>query len=318
PAAPNPPGQTTPSPEVQAALQRIDGATFPAEPVAPDAVSPHLLKAQVWLARQRFSPGVIDGKNGTNLRQALEAWQEERGLTADGQLTQAVWSRLQQESGASAVTRYVITAQDVAGPFTAAIPEDLPQQAQLQALGYRSAAEALAERFQMDEGLLRALNPQVDFTRAGQEIVVAAVSAAPIGEVAKLEIDKDRNSVRALDAEGKLIAYFPATIGSQSQPSPSGRMTVNGVARNPTYTYDPARLDYAAEKISEKLVVPAGPNNPVGAVWIDLSRETYGIHGTPEPEKIGKTASNGCVRLTNWDALALADAVKAGVEVVFV
>lgn len=162
---------------------------------------------------------------------------------------------------------------------------------------------------------MQALNPGGDF-RAGQVLVVPAVSDAPLPEVARIEVNKRERALSAYDAAGKLIAYYPATIGSSDNPTPSGDLRVNGVARNPDYTYDPAKLSYGPG--GKKVVVPAGPNNPVGAVWIDLSRESYGIHGTPDPAKVGKTASHGCVRLTNWDAQQLAAAVKPGVEVKFI
>ena len=138
----------------------------------------------------------------------------------------------------------------------------------------------------------------------------------PLPAVARIEVDKREKAVKAFDASGALIAFYPATIGSGDNRSPSGNLTVVGVANEPDYLYDPARLSYGPG--GKKVSVPAGPNNPVGTVWIDLSRDTYGIHGTPDPSKIGKTASHGCVRLTNWDAEHLAAAVKPGVPVKFV
>ena len=178
------------------------------------------------------------------------------------------------------------------------------------------ARARLAERFHVTEARLQGLNPGVDFRRAGQTLVVPAVNDAPLTGVARIVIDKTERSARAFDAEGTLLAFYPATIGSSERPAPSGTGTVVGVAPAPDYTSDPARVSY--DRGDERVVVPAGPNNPVGTVWIDLSRDTYGIHGSPDPSKIGKTASNGCVRLTNWDAEQLAAGVKPGVVVRFI
>ena len=182
-------------------------------------------------------------------------------------------------------------------------------------VGWADIAEMLAERFHLDADLLRALNPGVDFTRAGQRIVVPNLTQRRLAEVSRIVVDKRQKAVMAYDADDRLLAYYPATIGSSDRPAPSGTLRVVGVANEPDYTYDPKRLTYGDGE--RKIVVPAGPNNPVGTVWIDLSRDTYGIHGTPDPKLIGKTASHGCVRLTNWDAEALAAGVKPGVTVVF-
>lgn len=283
------------------------------------AASASMARAQVLLDRAGFSPGVTDGRYGENVRQAIAAYQRENDMTVDGRLTQEVWDRLVAGSSQPAVTRYVVTAEDVAGPFTPSIPEGLEAQAELDGLGFTSAAELLSERFHMDEDFLRDMNPNADFSRAGTEIFVTNPRRpAIVGEVARIEVDRDEKAVKAFAEDGTLLAFYPATIGSQEQPTPEGRMTVNGVARNPTYTYDPSRVSYAGDRITRRLVVPAGPNNPVGLVWIDLSRETYGIHGTPDPDVVGKNASNGCVRLTNWDVQHLAAAVRPGVVVEFV
>ncbi|MDX2335252.1 L,D-transpeptidase [Brevundimonas vesicularis] len=167
----------------------------------------------------------------------------------------------------------------------------------------------------MTEALFDALNPGVDLSRAGQTIVVPAVATPSLAEVVRIEVDKTSSRVTAFDRSGGVLAVYPATIGSSERPAPTGNLKVVGVAKAPDYTYDPSRLSYGDGK--QKLVVAAGPNNPVGVVWIDLSRDTYGIHGTPDPELIGKTASNGCVRLTNWDAQQLAAAVNPGMDVIF-
>ena len=131
-----------------------------------------------------------------------------------------------------------------------------------------------------------------------------------------MEVDKARKQVRAYDAAGKLLAAYPATVGSAELPTPAGEWAVRTVAPQPTWTYDPSRLNFGDRKAG-KLTLKAGPNNPVGVVWIDLTKDTYGIHGSPDPRLVGKVASHGCVRLTNWDAQQLAKAVEKGSKVIF-
>lgn len=279
-----------------------------------------MLRAQVLLDRARFSPGVIDGRMGENVRQAIAAFQESQGLPVTGKLDEAVFSALVRTDAAPVLAAYTVTDEDVKGPF-APTPDDLEGQAALPALSYQSALEGLAEKFHMTEDLLTALNPGADFTAAGAVLTVASVADRPFakGAVASVKVDKAERAVLAYDAAGKLIAFYPATIGSGDMPAPSGEWAVKGVAAKPTYTYDPSRLTYKAKGGAKgKVVVKPGPNNPVGSVYIALTKDTYGIHGAPEPQEIGKTFSHGCVRLTNWDAEALAAGVKPGVKVAFV
>lgn len=302
PATPS--GETSPS---------AGGGVEPSGTVQPD---PAVVRAQILLDRTRFSPGIVDGLGGENTRQAIAAFEEAHDLPVDGALDATVFERLAAGDARPVLMDYTISEADAAGPFIGAVPEDIEAMARLETVGYADAREALAEKFHMSEALLDALNPGIDFSRAGQTIVVAATGTSGLqGEVARIVVDKDESSVRAFDADGRLLAFYPATIGSGETPSPSGTHTVRAIAPRPNYTYDPSRVSYGDG--GGKVVVPAGPNNPVGSVWIDLSRDTYGIHGTPAPAEIGKTVSSGCVRLTNWDAEQLASAVKAGVEVRF-
>jgi lipoprotein-anchoring transpeptidase ErfK/SrfK len=278
---------------------------------APD---PGLIRLQVLLDRTPFSPGVIDGLPGENTRQAVAAYRKAMGLSGDA-IDAALMRKLISGDSGAAMTTYVLAAADLEGPFSPPPGDDLAAQAAAGA-NYSSALERLAERFHTTEQLLQALNPGVDFRRAGVSLVVPAVTNRSLPDVARIVVDKTERSLRAFDAAGELIAFYPATIGSTERPAPSGTLKVEGVAHEPDYTYDPAKLSY--DRGDEKVVVPAGPNNPVGSVWIELSRDSYGIHGSPDPTKIAKTASNGCVRLTNWDAEQLAAAVKPGVEVEFI
>jgi lipoprotein-anchoring transpeptidase ErfK/SrfK len=211
--------------------------------------------------------------------------------------------------------RYTITAEDVEGPFVT-VPSDMEAQAELEALAYESPAEALAEKFHMAQSFLKALNPGADFAAAGTEITVIVPRGKGLkGKVARIEVDKAGSALRAFSADGSLLATYPATIGSSTFPSPDGEMEVTTVAAAPTYHFDPTDRNWGPDK---KLTIAAGPNNPVGGTWIDLSKDGYGIHGTPEPRLIGKTSSHGCVRLTNWDAAELGKAVGKGTKVEFI
>ena len=313
------PGALLTAEQIEAGVPRPPApppATPPAEGQPPTAYAPDpgLVRLQILLDRSPFSPGVIDGLAGDNTRQAIAAWRKAEGLGEGDAADAALLERLAAADTAPVTAAYVLTAADVAGPFSPP-PGDLAAQA-ARGVRYASARERLAERFHITEALLQGLNPGVDFRRPGQTLVVPAVGDRPLAEVARVVVDKTERSARAFDASGRLLAFYPATIGSSERPAPSGTLRVVGVANEPDYTYDPARLSY--DRGDRKVTVPAGPNNPVGSVWIELSRDSYGIHGTPDPSKIAKTASNGCIRMTNWDAEQLAAAVKPGVEVAFI
>lgn len=286
---------------------------------APDAPAaarpdPGLVRLQILLDRTRFSPGVIDGLRGENTRQAVAAFRKAEGLEGDA-IDDALMQRLTAADPRAAMTSYVLTAEDLAGPFSPPPSDDLATQAR-QGVRYTGPRERLAERFHITEALLQALNPGVDFRTPGQRLLVPAVGDPALPAVARIVVDKTERALRAFDDAGRLVAFYPASIGSETNPAPSGTLRVNGVAPEPDYTFDPDELSYGSG--DETVVVPPGPNNPVGSVWIDLSRDGYGIHGSPDPAKIAKTASHGCVRLTNWDAEQLAAAVKPGVEVRFI
>lgn len=301
--------------------QAIDAAAFASRRTVA-AQRRLLIRAQVILDRAHFSPGVIDGRNGTNFRRALSAFEAANNATAPASvglatLDAAAWRALTAGDSAPVTQDYVITPDDVKGPFLGAVPTTMVDLAKLPRLAYATPVQALAAKFHMDEALLRALNPKADFASVGTSIVVVRPAAAPLPLVARVEVDKSIDEVRAYDATGKMVAMFPATVGSRERPAPSGQYAVRSVVTDPTYTYDPSRLTFGNASHG-KLTIQPGPNNPVGSTWIDLTIATYGIHGAPDPTQIGKTASHGCVRLTNWDAAALGHAVKAGTPVLFV
>jgi lipoprotein-anchoring transpeptidase ErfK/SrfK len=306
------------------AVNAADISTIPAiytpsaEPADPSLAlerhpDPAVVRLQVLLDRAGASPGVIDGFDGGNVRKAVLAFELMRGLPPDGALDPDVLAAL--ETGGPVIGDYTIIADDL-NAIGAPIPKDYAEQAKRKFLGYTSIEESLAERFHMDIDLLKALNPGARYV-TGAPIYVAAYGPDLKGEVARIEADKALRQVRAYDVNDRLIAAYPATIGSEENPSPSGTHIVEGIAPMPEYTYNP-KVNFQQGKNTEVLTIPPGPNGPVGSMWIDLSEPTFGIHGTPEPSLIDKTGSHGCVRLTNWDANELAKMVKPGVPVDFI
>ncbi len=268
------------------------------------------LRAQVLLDRAAFSPGEIDALEGSNVARALRAFQTSRALAVTGKLDDETWAALDADT-APVLRDYVITADDVAGPFVA-LPDDMMEKAKLERLGYASPLEALAEKFHASPALLESLNPGRDFSRAGESIVVPAIGDAPLATPARVVVDRSESTVALLDDAGAVYAMFPATTGSEHDPLPLGEWTIRGIAQEPKFHYNP-ELFWDANESHAKATVAPGPNNPVGVAWIDLSKEHYGIHGTPEPAKLAKSESHGCIRVANWSVAALAEAVKPGI-----
>ena len=285
-------------------------------PTIQSAIREDVAALQVLLDRVGASPGVIDGRFGSNVDRALENYRALTGQPLKSTDTLKIREEL-AATGGDPLTDYTITAEDAAGPFVASVPEDYGEKAKLDRLGYTSVPEMLAERFHMDEKFLRSLNSDANFNRPGTIIRVANIGKPVTKPVARIIADKGNKQVRAYGEDGKLVAAYPATIGSSETPSPTGTHVVSRIVTDPGYTYNP-KVNFKQGNNDRVLNIPPGPNGPVGNVWIALDKPTYGVHGTPEPSKIGKTESHGCVRLTNWDAKELAKLVKPGVTVEFV
>ncbi len=277
-----------------------------------DANAAMRLRVQILLDRMQFGPGEIDGRWGSNTERAIAAFQRSRDLEASGSLDEATWQALNTDA-APVLVEYRLTAQDVAGPYSA-LPDDIMAKAALPRLGFASLAEALGERFHSSPALLKALNPDADLTREGTALWVPNVQVAGPAKAASVVVDESDGSVILRDEKGRVYARYPASTGSEHDPLPIGNWTIKGVARDPHFQYNP-KLFWDAEPGHAKTRIAPGPNNPVGVVWIDLSKDHYGIHGTAEPGKVGKSESHGCIRLTNWNAAALADSVAPGTAV---
>ena len=282
-----------------------------------------LVGFQVQLDRQGFSPGQIDGQPGPTFSGALAALRAAKGLPASGGPDCAAWEALSAKGAEPPLKTYTVTSDDMKGPFQKRIPPKLTDQASLPSLGYQSVEEELAERFHASPALLKRLNPGP--LKEGREIRVPAVTPFnpgtkptpdPAAANATIVVSKDESALRVKGADGTTLFYAPVTTGSEHDPLPPGDFKVLGSSWMPAFHYNPD-LFWDAKESDEKATIKPGPNNPVGVVWIALSLEHYGLHGTPEPGRVGHTESHGCVRLTNWDAARVAAFVKPGTPVQF-
>jgi lipoprotein-anchoring transpeptidase ErfK/SrfK len=299
--------------------------TQPRETQAAPPIVREALAVQIMLDRIGFSPGEIDGQPGRNFKGALLAFQRAQQLPPTGDIDGATWDVLMKRSGGQQpLVTYKVTDEDVAGPFTPSIPRDLMKQATLPSLGYRSPLEALAEKFHCSPQFLRARNAAATFNTAGEQLLVPNVAAPdptapPPGAMrppASIVVSTETSALTVEDDNSAVLFHAPVTVGSTHDPLPIGTWAVTGVRRLPEFHYNPD-LFWDANSVQSQARIAPGPNNPVGVVWIDLTKEHYGIHGTPEPSRIGHTASHGCVRLTNWDADRVAQWARPGLTVVF-
>jgi lipoprotein-anchoring transpeptidase ErfK/SrfK len=283
------------------------------------------LAFQVLLDRQGFSPGEIDGRGGDNFTHAVIALQEARNVSPTHRPDCDTWHALAGDTAAPTLMPYTVTEEDLKGPFVKEIPQSMLAQARLPALGYRSPLEELAERFHASPALLQEINRRAPLV-AGREIKVPAVT--PFDPNAKpkpaseadagltVQVSREESALRVMHPDGSLVFFAPVTTGSVHDPLPPGNWTVVGLDWHPMFHYNPT-LFWDAKTTDTKATIQPGPNNPVGVIWISLNLEHYGLHGTPEPGRIGHTESHGCVRLTNWDAVRVASLVKRGTPVVF-
>jgi lipoprotein-anchoring transpeptidase ErfK/SrfK len=295
--------------------QAINDAQWTGKTPERNRISPEMVKLQVLLDRAHFSPGEIDGKSGENVDKAIAAYAAAHD--AGPQMTPELWQSLTEASQDPAIIEHKLSEADVKGPFAEKIPAKMEDMKDLKTLAYTNPKEKLAEQFHMSPQLLVALNPGQSFEKPGDTILVANVSGDDLKKkAARIEIDKSKQVLKIFDKSETLAAVYPVTAGSTEKPAPDGVLKVQSVTKNPTYRYNP---DYAFKgvKSQKPFTIKPGPNNPVGLVWIGLNKEGYGIHGTPEPSKVSKSESHGCIRLTNWDALQLASIVNKGVPVEF-
>jgi lipoprotein-anchoring transpeptidase ErfK/SrfK len=308
-------GSATPATSASLDAQAINHAQWSDQKAPQGGISPAMAKLQVLLDRAHFSPGEIDGKSGENLEKAIAAYADANGAPAS-RMSAELWQKLNESFDDAVIVEHKLTEADVKGPFAEKIPTRMEDMKDLPALSYTSPKEKVAELFHMSPELLSALNPGQAFDQAGDTIMVANVTSETPGKAARVEVDKTRQTLKLFGKDNTLLALYPITAGSREKPAPDGTLKVTSVAFNPTYRYNP---DYAFKgvKAEEPFTIRPGPNNPVGVVWIGLSREGYGIHGTPDPSKVSKAESHGCIRLTNWDARQVASAVSKGLKVEF-
>lgn len=349
------PGQPQTAGETTAALApdpMMSRDPAPGQPGEREDTPLPIMQAQVVLERFGFAPGVIDGKLGLSTRNALEAYQSASNLPVTGTFDPDTIKALAPWSNIAATRVVTIPETFARGPF-APLPKAPAEQAKLPAMGYVSLEEKLAERFHTTPEVLRMLNPAATrhevasqeaapepaVYRAGQQLRVPNVGAdafdgatvenkewaATLGslgvgtsqpDAARIVVSKAAGTLKVFDRSDKLVAVFTVTTGSAKDPLPLGDWSINGKSYNPEFSYD-AGLFWDVPDSKGEHLLPPGPNGPVGVVWIDLSKEHYGIHGTPEPQTIGRAQSHGCVRLTNWDAARLAQMVSGSTKVTF-
>ncbi|MBO0857739.1 MAG: murein L,D-transpeptidase [Chloracidobacterium sp.] len=291
-------------------------------PLSGAVAGPSVFRAQTLLDRGGFSPGVVDGHWGKNAEKAVYWLQRREGLRANGEIDPTTFRRLIELAGAPdrLVVEHRLSEQDVSGPFVE-IPKDIYEKAKLDCMCYVSLTEKLSETFHVSPEILKRLNPAVDLNRlkAGDKINVPNLQEKDEGVTAEVElivISDGGFYLHALDSNGRMIYHFPSTLGSKYNPSPSGDYKITAIKYDPTWHYQPELLGHSENE--KDTIIPPGPNNAVGKVWMQLSKPHYGIHGTDAPETIGYSTSSGCVRLTNWDAVFLGRKVKPGTPVQFI
>ncbi len=287
-------GQTATSAPLSAIAQKVNSSEWQPGVKMTQAVG---TKVQALLNWNHHGVGAVDGWWGKNTQKAMQAFQQAKGLPITNELDQKTWKALKSGEFATkpVLISYTLTDSDV-NIKTTKIPEGAEAKSKLEGMYYESVAEAMAEKFHMDISYLKQLNPNASF-KAGETLTVYNPGRANKTTVTRIVADKNSQTLYAYDKQDKLVASYPTTVGSTATPSPTGTHKVQTKVSDPNYTHTDAD--------GKQTIIPPGPNNPVGRVWIGLSKPSYGIHGSPDPERISRQASAGCIRLTNWDALAL-------------
>ncbi|WP_186474760.1 L,D-transpeptidase family protein [Psychrobacter sp. KCTC 72983] len=267
-------------------------------------------KLQALLNWNHSGVGAVDGYWGKNTRKAMQAFQKAQGLPVTEAVNEETWQALTKNSTLTSqpvLVSYQLTDADV-NVKTTQIPASAEAKAKLDGMYYESVLEALGEKFHISRDYLKSLNPNANF-KSGETIIVYNPGNPNTTPVSRVVADKDTQTLYAYDDSDNLVASYPTTVGSTATPSPTGTHKVKVKIHEPNYTY--------TSDNGKKSIIPPGPNNPVGVVWIGLSKPSYGIHGSPDPERISRQASAGCVRLTNWDALSLLGVIKNDATVEF-
>lgn len=268
-------------------------------------------KVQALLNWHQFGVGAVDGQWGKNTVKAMQAFQQARNLPVTTTMNEQTWQALTdnpQLNTQPVLVNYTLTDADV-NQTLVKIPSKSADKAKLDTMGYERITEALAEKFHIDEQYLKALNPNATY-QVGDTITVYNPGQPNLTAVARVVADKTKQQLFAYDTQDNLIAVYPTTVGSSETPSPTGIHVVKNRVLKPNYTH-------TSKNNKDKDILQPGPNNPVGMVWIGLDKDSYGIHGSPNPEAISRQASQGCIRLTNWDALALYGTIQDTAKVEF-
>lgn len=285
------------------------------DPVGPNCAGAAVVRAEILLDRAHFSPAEITGRYNPNLRIAIYGYQSAHKLPMTGTVDAATWQSLNGDQERLLID-YTLRPEDVKGPFQKT-PLTIAAMARMKWLTYESPQQELGEMFHLSPVLLEALNPGVDFQKAGQRIRVPHVLAdSGLLMAHEIVLSKANRSVTVFSALGRVIAQYPATMGSDEDPYPVGDWVVGRVQFTPTFYYNPTRFWHGTSLDAQAQIAP-GPHNPTGSVWIGMERMNYGIQGTPDPSRIGQAEKKGCIRLTNWDAMELSGLVHKGTPLAF-